>query len=153
MALPLAWHAMYPAIRHDAPDAPDDDHGGAAMLSLFTDYLANDTHERAAVAGLDFRGRLLSFAETAGSRSEIESVLPIFRSVLAERSVTDILIAHSHPFTTAVASAQDRLTTQRLSALARLAGTLLLDHFIFGTDGVYSIRQQRFMSQVCAAKS
>jgi DNA repair protein RadC len=109
------------------------------LVTLFADHLNDISRERAAIAGLNARGCLIAFQEMAGSSHIIDDMLPMIRSILAKIDVAEIVVAHSHPFSFAAASEQDRLTTNRLAALARLAGASLTDHLIFGTDGVYSL--------------
>ncbi len=122
------------------PHPPYTDAGPAArLIPLFADYVAGGTIERAAVGGFDCHGRLCSFAEIAGDAEAVANVLPAIRSVLAETLVTELVLAHNHPAAPSAPSPRDRATTQRLAALARLAGALLVDHLIFGDDGVFSM--------------
>jgi DNA repair protein RadC len=133
-------HAQ-PSLTHPVPDhsrRPP----SAALLPLFADYLADHQHEHVIVAGFDSRGCLRDFREQCGDATQVEDILPLFRAILAQGAVTEIILAHSHPGASAIPSHQDRLTTQRLSALARLAGALLLDHVIIGNDGVFSLSDE-----------
>ena len=124
-----------------AGDVPTTDAGPVAQLvPLFAAYVIDGgPNERAAVAGFDRHGRLCAFAEVMGNAGAIDTMLPAFRSILAQSSVTEIVMAHSHPGESSTPSPRDRQTTNRLAALARLAGAMLVDHLVFGNDGAFSI--------------
>jgi DNA repair protein RadC len=117
----------------------------SGLIALFAETLADQRRERAVIAGFDSRGCLVGFQEIVGSGCRISNILPPFRAILAETRLAEIVIAHSHPGGPAMASDEDRLTTHRLSALARLAGILLLDHLIFGDEGIYSMSASMLM--------
>lgn len=114
-----------------------------AFVQLMLPYLLGGRLERAALAGLDTRGCLRAFADIDGEAHHLPSLLRIVRSILGETSVTGLVLAHSHPTSSCTPSAQDRLTTDRLSALARLAGATLIDHLIVGVDGIHSMAANR----------
>jgi DNA repair protein RadC len=125
-------------------DAPCADAGPVArLIPLFAAYVGGGTIERAALAGFDRHGRLRSFAEIAGNAEAIADILPTIRSVLAESSVTELVLAHNHPAASSTPSPRDRMTTDRLAALSRLAGAMLVDHLIFGSDGIFSMMSGR----------
>jgi hypothetical protein len=119
-----------------------------ALVPLFAPYLSNQHSEVAAIAGFDALGRLHHFVECIGLHSYVPDLRSAFRSVLGTVAVTEIIMAHSHPDAPATPSRQDQLTTERLSALARLGGAALTDHLIFGTDGIHSIAENRLVMGV-----
>lgn len=128
-----------------AESRPSPDRGLAALGPLFAPYLRDQPSEIAIVAGFDCRAQLVCFVETRGSASDVDDILPAFRSVMAQLSVSEIVLAHNHPDAAALSSPRDRATTERLTALARLAGIWLADHLIFGRDGIYSMRASQLM--------
>ena len=50
-----------------------------------------------------------------------------------------VILGHNHPGGTADPSSMDKENTKIISELAGLLGAKLIDHFIFGQDGVYSM--------------
>lgn len=127
---------------------PSDIPGSAAgpiikMLPLFAAYVGESPIERAVIAGFDRHGCLRCFAEVAGEATKVANILPAIRTILAENTVTEMIMAHNHPAASSTPSARDRLTTDRLTALARLAGAMLVDHLVFGNDGVFSLAADR----------
>jgi DNA repair protein RadC len=139
MAASLASVSLAPSAERAARSAPH------AMAPLFAAFLGDAGVEHAAIAGLDARGCLMSFAEVRGSPHRIADLTSAIRTILAPALVTEIWIAHSHPYAPAAPSLQDRLTTDRVTALARLAGAMLTDHLIFGCDGIYSFSENRLI--------
>jgi hypothetical protein len=123
------------------------------LVPLFAPYLEDPLRERIVIAGMDERGVLVCFASAVGGDSFIDSILPCFRSILGEHRARDIVIAHHHPKGRAIATPQDSVTTDRLTALARLGGAMLLDHLIFGEDGIYSYREKRLFPGYLRAPS
>jgi hypothetical protein len=148
MAMPLAYVvAVFSTAFLPVTDTPYGDAAPVAgLVPLFADYIAAGTFERAAVAGLDRHGRLRRFAEMAGTAEAVEDILPIIRSILADTAVTELVLAHNHSAAPSSPSPRDKMTTDRLAALARLAGAMLLDHLIFGDDGVFSMASGRRIS-------
>ncbi len=111
----------------------------AAMLApLFALHLEGCACEYFCVAGLDDRGQMRAFAETRGAASSVGDVIRPIRSVIADHSVTRIIVAHNHPDGDASPSVADRLVTRRLAALATLAGVTLEDHLIMARGSVSS---------------
>ncbi|MDR0804217.1 MAG: hypothetical protein LBN42_00350 [Oscillospiraceae bacterium] len=60
----------------------------------------------------------------------------------AEYNSTNIIITHNHPLAAKAPSTNDFLITKKLSAELRKSGLILLDHFVVGTDGVCSFKEE-----------
>lgn len=102
-------------------------------------------HEELHIIGLDIKFRLLaSRALAKGSlnmvgirQSEIAKFITSFEPKF-------LFVVHNHPHGSAVASKQDIDGNAVLRNVITSLGVSFIDHFIVGSDGVYSIEKQTF---------
>ena len=120
---------------------------GLAVAALFACYVEDRDRERAAIAGFDARGHMKNFVDVPGCAHRVDGIVGAMRTTLAMPDVCQVIMAHSHPGSSAAPSPQDVATTRRLASLVRLAGGWLSDHLIFGDDGIYSMTAQRRVFQ------
>ncbi len=107
---------------------------------LFAPLLNGGDGETVAVAHLDAAGRLLGITTREGEGSQV--TLPI-REIVADAlrlGTAGLIAAHNHPSGAAEPSAADLDATHRLGQVAAALDMRLLDHLIFGSEDVVSLR-------------
>ena len=138
--LALPPHAR-PAVLPDAPPSPEQ--LVAAMIAYLRRLvLAHPaSHERGHAVFVDANSAWIGDAPCGiGSVSTLTVSL---RALLGEALRIDargIILAHSHPSGHCRPSGCDIAATRRLSDIARALEIALIDHLIFTTDAVYSMR-------------
>lgn len=118
------------------------------LAAFLRDLVGDPVIEKFAVAGLSASGQLVCVNVAEGEQSMVPDVLPAVKRTLADVEVCSIILAHNHPDDSARPSSKDKLTTDRIAALARLSNATLIDHLIFGRDGVFSMGSNRLLGSL-----
>lgn len=122
---------------------PDERIGSTfAAAALFAPVLFGLDREHLCIALLDGEMRLLALKTVPGGRPDAIRV-PLRALVLEALGVgaRAAVIAHNHPGGQARPSAADRKATRHLADALRLLDIRLIDHLVFGGDGVASFRE------------
>ena len=109
--------------------------------ALFRPHLQGARQERLAVAYFDAAGMLLEL-QLSGSGHQAVVAFPMRHIVQSamSRGAASVMLAHNHPSGCAEPSATDRQLTRRLAAALRPLDIRVLDHIIFGDNGVTGFR-------------
>lgn len=127
------------------------------MKEIFTPLFVTQTSERFIAAFFDSGLRLRSIKEFGngqenGFRFNTKDVL---REAITFNAYS-VVIAHNHPVSTALPSKEDINTTNELKNQLEYFDIKLLDHLIYGTDGVFNFagdeRVNCFVSSVSENK-
>lgn len=98
-------------------------------------------HERGHAIFLDARGKWLGDAPCGiGTLSSLSLRMRELLGDALRHNAAGIILAHSHPSGACRPSGCDIATTRRLVDVARALDIALIDHLIFTTDAVYSMR-------------
>jgi len=98
-------------------------------------------HERGHAIFLDARGNWLGDAPCGiGTLSSLSLRMRGLLGDALRHDAAGIILAHSHPSGACRPSGCDIATTRRLVDVARALDIALIDHLIFTTDAVYSMR-------------
>ena len=91
---------------------------------------------------LDQKHRLIKMAELFRGSIDGTSVYPreVVRSALVNSSVA-VIFFHNHPSGDPKPSEVDKTITQRLKAALGLVDIRVLDHFVIGSEGVFSFAE------------
>jgi DNA repair protein RadC len=131
------------ALARAGETAASQEQRAAGMISYLrsTVLVAGAQHERAHVVFLDTRSGWLGDAAIGlGSLNQLSLRM---RELLGEALRLDargIILAHSHPSGHCQPSGCDIAATRRLADVAQALDIALVDHLIFTTDEVYSMR-------------
>lgn len=114
------------------------------MRDLFHPFFVAETSEKLVVAFLDSGNRLKGIKEFGGGQENSLhfNTREILREALSFNSY-GVAIAHNHPASTALPSKDDINTTSALKNQLEYFDIDLLDHLVFGTDGVFSFASDR----------
>lgn len=109
------------------------------MIEFFSPFFIAESSEKLVVAFLDSGKRLKGIKEFSGGQENSLhfNTKEILREALSFNSYCTA-IAHNHPVSTALPSKDDINTTSALKNQLEYFDIDLLDHLVFGTDGVFS---------------
>ena len=116
------------------------------IYDYIEDLLRFKTKEEVHLIGLDSKGQLC--AERCLSRGKHSIVWVNLRDISFFVSTYDlpaVILVHNHPDGLSTPSAQDYFSHDKLQGLFQFSGCRLNDDLIVGTDGIYSIMQDRLM--------
>lgn len=111
----------------------------AKMIEIFRPFFVTQTSERLIAAFFDSGLRLKSIKEFgSGQENGFRfSTKDVLREAITFNAYS-VVIAHNHPVSTALPSKEDINTTSELKNQLEYFDIKLLDHLIYGTDGVFS---------------
>lgn len=124
-------------------DTVSPDRRAAAMIAYLRGLvLAPPAHrERGHAVFLDSRGAWLGDAPCGfGTMSALTLRMRALLGEALRHDAAGIILAHSHPSGHCRPSGCDIAATRRLVEVARALDITLIDHLIFTTDAVYSMR-------------
>ena len=124
-------------------DAPSPDQRAAAMIGYLRGIVLATpvTHERAHAIFVDAESVWLG--DTSCGIGTMNALSLRLRALLGEalrHDAAGIILAHSHPSGHCRPSGCDIAATRRLADIARALDIALIDHLIFTSDAVYSMR-------------
>lgn len=137
--MPILMHAR-PALR-EQPPSPDQ-RAGAMVAYLRGIVLAPPvTHERGHAIFVDAAGVWLGDAPCGiGTMSTLSLRLRGLLGDALRHDAAGIILAHSHPSGHCRPSGCDIAATRRLAEVAKALDIALIDHLIFTSDAIYSMR-------------
>ena len=134
---------MMQALSRSAESPLSQDQGAAAMI----DYLRSlvlappARYERGHAIFLDAHSAWLGDAPCGiGTMTTLAIRMRALLGEALRLDAAGIILAHSHPSGHCRPSGCDIATTRRLAGVARALDITLIDHLIFTTDAVYSMR-------------
>jgi DNA repair protein RadC len=95
-----------------------------------------------------FNKNLRLIQHTPLARGGADSVYVPYREIikiLLNDSARFALLAHNHPNDASEAGISDRTHTREIEALMRPLGVSLIDHYICGTDGIFSVKENKII--------
>ena len=109
---------------------------------LFLEHLGDLIHEEFWAMYLNSANHILELCRISqgGITGTVTDIQGIVRKALALKA-TGLIVAHNHPSGALAPSEHDIIATNKLKAAAVLFDIRLLDHFIIGQGGYYSMRQ------------
>lgn len=119
-------------------------------------YLANHfialNYEKFVIMYLDGRGGLIKVSEiTQGSDSMVNTDFSAILKSCVLLDAKGIVIAHNHPDGFAVPSKEDKVLTEKLSALCKTLNIVLCEHIIFsGNEYCYLSKTRGVKAGTCA---
>ena len=128
-----------------APERLSDPLAVLALELLHPEFGARAT-EWLVMAGFDGAARLIALEAVEGDDHRTAPAIPMLRRMLRYRDLTGLVIAHNHPSGCALPSAQDRITADRMWAVARMLSVSLIDQFIFTETAAFSLRHQALVA-------
>lgn len=112
-----------------------------AAVALFAPHFDDAGDERLCVAHLDPKRRLIALCRgDAVHRRQIDFPLRQITHDALAFGTTGLILAHNHPSGDPAPSAADLQVSRRLVQVARALEIAVLDHLIFGRNGVVSFR-------------
>ncbi|MBQ7879937.1 MAG: hypothetical protein IJ317_04745 [Clostridia bacterium] len=111
----------------------------AAFLAYIKKEYAQFPYERLDVYLLDANSKIIGKkSHTVLNVGRVYVEPEFFLKLLLPHSPSGIVIVHNHPKGTCAPSQRDDATTEHLKKLCQLHNVLFCDHFVYGSDGIYS---------------
>ena len=118
-------------------------HSSDDVVRLFRPQLEGLAYEECWVVYLTASNRMIERMRV--SQGGVQATVVDHRLIIKralELLATQMIMIHNHPSGAAVASAQDRVLTDRVAEAAALFDIRLLDHLIISREGDYSFRRE-----------
>lgn len=96
------------------------------------------------IIGLDSKFRILNFRKLGtGSSASVASGANAVFDFINETNATNIIFTHNHPNGVCTPSTTDKINNEKLKEYVRIIGAQFIDHIVIGSDGVYSLRNNK----------
>ncbi len=115
----------------------------AQITDYFEELLRFEPKEKFIIIGLDPSYRLIQKKVVAiGSVKNVGITPTAITNFVSSCNPAAVIFAHNHPGGKSTASTQDIEATDRLEKLLVCLGIKFIDHFVIGTDGIYSVKSK-----------